>query len=236
MRRNLQQRQQEYDNLRGRAGALEEQLRQRDEELGDHRALAEIVRGDPDLYETVRQRIEAAQRTGGGAPVRSSGPPVAHGAEPEWVRSVRENNDFIKEERARLQVEREQTHKERLYTTVHGQVTDLLRQAGYAGNLDKLTPRVIDFIVARGEATFEDTGTVEDVPWLFKQWLEGQTLAEQARSTERIAAHQATAGRPAPVPANPMVPAGARPLAVGDPRIREQAAAVLREHGWGNGA
>lgn len=236
IRRQMAQQRQEYDTLRGRTGALEEQLRQRDEELGDHRALAEIVRSDPDLYETVRQRIETAQRTGGGAPVRQAPAASGNGPEPDWLRTVRENNDFIKEERARLQTDREQANKQRLYTTVHDTVTGLLKQNGYHQNLEKLAPRVIDFIVARGETMFEDTGTLEDVPWLFNQWLEGQALAEQARSTDRIAAHTASAARPSPVPAGPMAPAGAKPIAVGDPRIREQAERLLRGAGWGNAA
>jgi len=235
-RRTLAQQRAEYDQLRGRAGALEEQLRQRDEELGDHRALAEIVRSDPDLYETVRSRIETHTRAGGGRPAPAPAQRSPTNGEPEWLSAVRENNQFIREERARLQAEREQTHKERLYSTVHGQVSGLLKQHGYSQNVEKLTPRVIDFIVARGEAMFDDTGTVEDVPWLFNQWLEGQSLAEQARATERIAAHKADAARPAPVPANVMPPAGAKPFAVGDARIREQAAKVLREAGWRDAA
>jgi len=234
-RRELQSQRSQYHELRGRAAALEQQLRSQGEELENHRALHSMIQEDADMYETLRGRIADRMGRGGGVPTRPAtgdSSPARGGAEPEWVTAVRENNDYIKEERARLQQERKLAHQDRLFTAVHGQVTELLKQSGYVNPGPELTQNVIKFVVQRGGEVFEDTGTPEDVPWLFGEWLKGQRHAEQARDTQRIAAHTADASRPTPVPAGPIVPSGPKPAPLGSAAIRDQVASFLRQHGW----
>jgi hypothetical protein len=236
-RRELDTLRPELDQLKGKATTLEQQLAQVAAERDDFRAVVDVLRDNPDLYDEVKQRLN-----GGGAGARPNPPaapqrPVAApatiaGLDKDVVRDIHEAARFarsLQEREARQREIQELTHLE---TRVKGSIGEILTKAGYPPEaLEKAVNIVLPYVVQEGQRRFGEDATEADVPFLTRQWLNNQAQLEQARSQGRIRDKQQAAALPPAVPAGGAPHVSARPPTLDSPDVREQALRFLESAG-----
>lgn len=232
-RRLADERGRELEQYRGRASTLEEQIRRSSQELEDHRSVVQALRDNPDLYESLKQRLNGGEEQPERTPAaRAKGPVTVASLDQETMALVKEAAQYAKSQKEREAAAAKQRELVETRTILKESVTDLLKKAGYQERtFGKLVPHVMRDIVALAHE-LPGEGSLEDIPFLFNEWLGVQAELDQERTATRIAAKTNDARIPPSMPGGGVTQAAPKASALDTEDTRNRALDVLKKGGW----